>query len=92
MSWHVRFVPIADITRHRAKAVAAGAGLKVCASLAEGLLRGCSAIDLPDALLGNGYDHERAGSHAINHRAGNRNVIPSRPPKPWGPVSGESIQ
>ena len=28
----------------------------------------------------------------IDHRFGNRKVIPSRPPKPWGPVSGESIQ
>ena len=27
-----------------------------------------------------------------HHRAGNRKVIPSRPPKPWGPVSGKSIQ
>ena len=28
----------------------------------------------------------------INQRAGKRKVNPSRPPKPWGPVSGESIQ
>ena len=28
----------------------------------------------------------------INHRAGNRKVIPSRAPKPWGPLSGELAQ
>ena len=38
--------------------------------------------------------HKRSESLQLtrDHRAGNRNVIPSRPPKPCGPVSGESIQ
>ena len=31
------------------------------------------------------------GGH-LDHRVENRKVIPSRLPKPWGPVSGESIQ
>ncbi len=31
-------------------------------------------------------------SRHLDHRVGKRKVIPSRPPKPWGPVSGELAQ